>query len=119
MKSKIISEFKKYDWTVEFSIIKVSDNFYNIIFPNCFIEYYNNKMYQSIECWIDFNGKKYNLETALRFNKKKTGHLYHNHSDVGIDKYIGQYTEALNSELLNFILHDFSWCDRANKSLGL
>ena len=119
MKNGIITEFKKYDWTVEFTINKISDKFYEIKFPNCFIEYYYNNMYQSIECSIVFNGKKYDLETALRFNNKKTEYLYHNHSEIEISKYIEQYTKTLNSELLNFILNDFSWCDRANKSLGL
>ena len=119
MKSKIISEFKKYDWTVEYTIIKISDKLYQIKFPNCLIEYYSNNMYQSIECSIEFNEKKYDLEYALIFNKKKMGYLYNNHSEVDARKYIEQYTETLNSELLNFILNDFSWCDRANKSLGL
>ena len=119
MKNGIITEFKKYDWTVEYAINQISDKFYEIKFPNCLIEYYYNNMYQSIECSIEFNGKKYDLESALRFNNKKTGYLYHNHSEIEISKYIEQYTVTLNSELLNFILNDFSWCDRANKSLGL
>ncbi len=119
MKSKIVLEFKRYNWTVDYSIIEVSDNFYRIMFPNCFIEYYKNQMYHSIECCIDIDGKKYDLETALRFNKRKTGYLYNNHSDLEIARFIEQYTETLYFELLHFIIHDFSWADRANKSLGL
>jgi hypothetical protein len=32
---------------------------------------------KSIECLIVFNGKKYDLESALRSHNKKIGYLYH------------------------------------------
>ncbi len=118
MRDEIISEFKKYIWTVDYKIIQVSEKFYEITFPNCIIEYYHNEMYQSIECFIKFKGKSYDLVSAMKFNERKTGQIYDNHSEMHVSKYIEQYTKTLNSELLNFILHDFSWCDRVTKSIG-
>ena len=119
MKEEIDNEFKKYDWTVDYEVRKVTEKTYEIVFPECVISYFIDSMYECIVCHIKHKQKIYYLEHALRFNKKKTGYLYHNQSEVGISQYIEQYTKTLNSKLLNFILTDFSWCDRANKSLGL
>ena len=119
MKEFIINEFKKYDWTVDYNINKTYEWEYEIKFPKCIISYYINKGYNSVECEITYNRKKYFLEYALRFNNKKTGYLFNNHSEVKVDEYIKQYTEVINTELLSSILYDFSWCGRANKSLGL
>ena len=117
MKKEIINEFKKYNWNVNYSVTKITEKTYEIEFPKCMVSYFFDEMYESIVCHIKFGEKEYYLETVLRFNKKKTGYLFHNHSEVGIKQYIEQYTKVLNSELLEFILIDFSWCERANKSL--
>jgi hypothetical protein len=119
MKEQIVNEFKKYDWTVNYVINKITEQTYQIEFPKCVISYFVDGMYDSIICHIKYNQKKYYLETALRFNKKKTGYLFHDHSEAELKEYIEQYTNTLNSELLNFMLNDFSWCERADKSLKL
>lgn len=99
MKKQIINEFKKYDWTVNYIINRVTEKTYEIEFPECVVSYFIDDMYESIVCHIKYDQKKYYLETALSFNKKKTGYLYHDHSEVEISKYIEQYTQVLNSEL--------------------
>ena len=119
MEKEISNEFKKYKWDFEYRINKITPNTYNVSFPNCNIEFFINEMYNSVECFIIYKNKKYHLISALRFNKLKTGYLYHDHSGVEIIEYIKQYVFVLNNELLEYITNDFSWCQRCDKSLRL
>ena len=119
MEQIIRNEFEKYNWKINYEIIEVSSKIYKISFPKSYVELYLNSMYKSIECFIYINECEYTIFDALRFNNLRTGYIYNNHSDVVINDYLEQYVLVLHTELLKYISDDFSWCRRADKSLGL
>jgi hypothetical protein len=115
----IKKEFEKYNWGLNYKIIKCSSKLYKINFPKCHIELYLNSMYNSIEFYIYVDEREYTIFDALRFNNLKTGYVFDNHSDMVTYDYLKQYILILNTELLKYINDDFSWCRRADKSLGI
>jgi hypothetical protein len=102
------SELKKYIWTQPYRIV-AHPPFYDVVFPDCKIIFYEDKTYSSIECLINDGGKSsYSLREVLRISGYDISALYHNQSSVKIPQYIKQYVLEINTKLQPLLKGNFN-----------
>ena len=113
MEKEISNELKKYKWSFEYQINKITQFTYSVSFPYCNVEFFRDEMYNSVECYLKPNDKKLNNERfsiaeVLKFKSIIQPDLLHNNSSVDIIKFLEQYIRIIFENLLDEIKGGFN-----------